>query len=471
MKKTQTQLFADHHDDSIQQGALKYGLLYAAETEGRHVFPSEEAIADLAHFAENLPDEPTDAESVIEQLQQYGAPATVNTAGGRYFGFVTGSYTPIGAAARVMATFWDQNSAMEVMSPICATLEHTVEAWLSDLLGLPSTTAAGFVSGSSAANIVGLAAGRYRLLQRKGWSVNEQGLNGAPKLRIVTGEKSHSSVKKAVSMLGLGTANIEFVPVDEQGRIIPAQMPKLDDLTLLILQAGEVNTGDYDDFEQLCDLANAAGSWVHIDGAFGLWAAAVPEFEHLTKGLGKADSRAVDGHKTLNMPYDSGIAMCADREAMTAALHSSGSYIVVSQKSRDGMFYTLEMSRNSRIVELWATLKYLGRNGVAEMIYGMHQRTVQFSKLFKEIPGFTVVNEVVFNQLLIRCATDELTEQVMEGIQKERECWAGSSSWGGHKVIRISVCSWMTTEEDVVRSVRSFERVLKGIETSTASRH
>lgn len=466
MSPLQTKLFADFTDRSIQELAHQHGLDYVDGVGERTVFPTEDALHELRQFHEELPAGPVPAREVIEQLQRYGAPATVNTAGSRYFGFVTGSYTAVGAAAKVMSTYWDQNSALAVMSPICATLEATVEGWLRDLLKLPEQTAAGFVSGSSLANFVGLAAGRYRLLQRRGWDFNEQGLNGAPKLRIVTGDKAHSSAKKAVALLGLGMANIEYVPTDDEGRIIVASMPALDDLTLLILQAGEVNSGAYDDFEQLCDLAKAAGAWVHIDGAFGLWAAAVPELSHLTKGMDKADSWAVDGHKTLNTPYDCGIVLCADRTALAGAMNSTGSYIVVSENSRDGMFFTPDMSRRGRIIELWATLKHLGRSGVASMIYTMHERARQFAQLFGELPGFTVANEVAFNQVIVHCATDELTDAVLKNVQEARECWAGGSLWQGRKIIRISVCSWQTTEADVVRSVRSFQRAWEKEETS-----
>jgi glutamate/tyrosine decarboxylase-like PLP-dependent enzyme len=253
--------------------------------------------------------------------------------------------------------------------------------------------------------------------------------------------------------LGFGKDNIEWVEVDDQGRIIPELIPELDENTIVILQAGNVNTGSFDDFDYICTKATNANSWVHIDGAFGLWAGAVKKLKHHTKGMEKANSWAVDGHKTLNTPYDSGIVLCEDKEALVSALHMSGSYLVVAD--RDGMFYTPEMSRRARIIELWAVLKYLGKSGIDEMIYGMHQRTQQFATEL-DAAGFEIINDVVFNQVMVRCDTGELTTKTIERIQELRECWVGGSIWNGKETIRISVCSWATTSEDVTRSVNSF---------------
>ena len=248
--------------------------------------------------------------------------------------------------------------------------------------------------------------------------------------------------------------------MDDQGRIIPELIPELDERTILILQAGNVNSGSFEDFNKICDIANKANSWVHIDGAFGLWAAAVDELKYLTSGMERANSWAVDGHKTLNTPYDCGIILCEDEDALVSALHMSGSYIVVGDE-RDGMHYTPEMSRRARIIELWATLKYLGKKGIDQMVYGMHQRAMQFKKELNKIDGFEILNEVVFNQVIVSCETDELTEVTINKIQDLRECWVAGSIWNKRKVIRISVCSWATTIEDVNRSVKSFKQALQ----------
>lgn len=460
MKKTiQQAMFTERKNKRVFDKAHDCAYAYLDAVSDRHVYPKTEALEALKYFEEAMPSESTTAVDVIESLHKYGSPATVAQTGGRYFGFVNGSTVPAGLAAKSLASYWDQNSAMYVLSPIASKLESVVEGWLRELFALPAHTVAGFVSGTSMANFCGMAAARYRLLQRQGWDINEQGLFAAPKIRVVTGRHAHSTVLKAIGLLGLGKTNIEWVDVDEQGRMIPEQMPDLDDRTLLILQAGNVNSGSYDPFDEICDKAQQANAWVHIDGAFGLWAGAVEQLKHLTKGMEKAHSWAVDGHKTLNTPYDSGIVLCADEDAMVAALHMTGSYIILSEE-RDGMFYTPEMSRRSRIVELWATLKYLGKKGVDEMVYGLHERAMQFAQELEQIDGFEVLNDVVFNQVIVRCQTDEMTEKVIQHIQESRECWVGGSTWYGRKVIRISVCAWTTNPEDVSRSVRAFEAAL-----------
>ncbi|TKD57935.1 aminotransferase class V-fold PLP-dependent enzyme [Flavobacterium sp. ASW18X] len=458
----QDSMFQEMKAREIFNQAQQFSFAYLDTIYERNVYPTEQAIANLTVFDEELPKSSSKAEDVITQLHEYGSPATTATLGGRYFGFVCGSAVPVGLAAKNLATYWDQAPAMHVLSPIGSKLESVVEKWLRDLFQLPQHTSAGFVSGTSTANLCGLAAARYRILQRNNWDINKKGLNGSPKIRIVTGKQAHSTVLKAVAILGLGVDNIEWVDVDREGRVIPELIPELDANTILILQAGNVNSGAFDPFEVLCEKARKANSWVHIDGAFGLWAGAVKELAHLTKGIEMATSWAVDGHKTLNTPYDSGIILCADKDAMTAALHMSGSYLVQS-KERDGMFYTPEMSRRARIVELWAVLKYLGKEGVDSMVLTMHQRAKQFALEIEQIDGFYVENEVVFNQVVVRCNTDKLTADVLEQIQALRTCWLGGSQWHDKKVIRVSICSWATTTKDITKSVKSFEKALKMI--------
>ncbi|MEQ9441556.1 MAG: aminotransferase class V-fold PLP-dependent enzyme [Cyclobacteriaceae bacterium] len=465
----QERMFLEMRNKQLMDQAQQYAYQHLETVLDRNVYPTEEALSNLAIFEESLPDAATAPEKVIDQLYQHGSPATVATLGGRYFGFVTGSALPVGLAAKHLGTYWDQASALHVLSPICAKLEAVVEKWLIQLFHLPENTAAGFVSGSSTANLCALAAARYRILERQGWDINAQGLFNAPRIRIVTGKHAHSSILKAISILGFGQDHIEWVAVDDQGRIMPEDMPALDEKTILILQAGNVSSGAFDDFNTLCDAANKAGAWVHIDGAFGLWAEAVASLKHLTAGMGKASSWAVDGHKTLNTPYDCGIVLCADQAALAAALHMSGSYIIES-KERDGMFYTPEMSRRSRIIELWAILKYLGKSGIDQMVYAMHERARQFAWEISRRDGFYVDNEVVFNQVLVRCDDDETTEQVLKNVQELRECWAGGAQWFGKRVIRVSVCSWATTAPDITRSVVSFEKALSMI-PNTPSNH
>lgn len=465
MTSLQQRMFAEMRDGAVFDRAHAHALRYVEEVFRRNVYPSAEALEKLAVFEEEMPAQPAAAEDVIELLHRHGSPATVAQIGGRYFGFVCGSAVPAGLAAKHLATYWDQNSGMYVLSPLAGTLERVVEGWLRSLLRLPETTVAGFVSGTSAANLCGLAAARYRLLQHLGWDVNRDGLFGAPRIRVVAGKQAHSTVMKAIALLGFGQGTVELVEVDHQGRIDPERLPQLDERTLLILQAGNVNSGSFDDFSRICARARQAGAWIHVDGAFGLWAAATRRFGHLTAGMEQAHSWAVDGHKTLNTPYDCGIILCADGEALASALHMTGSYIIRSD-DRDGMVFTPEMSRRARIVELWATLKYLGASGVDELVTTLHERAVQFAAEVGALDGFAVLNEVVFNQVLVACASDETTDRVLERIQALRECWVGGSSWQGRRVIRVSVCSWATTAEDISRAVRSFAQALSMVRAS-----
>ena len=458
----QNQMYKEVDEKIIFEKASQFAKEYLESVFERNVYPTEQALADLDKFDESMPLDSTNANDVIQFLNEYGSPATVTTTGARYFGFVSGGAVPVSLAAKVISTFWDQAPAMHVLSPIGSALETVVEKWLKEIFNLPESTVAGFVSGTSTANICGLAAARFRLLSNLNWNINDKGLFNAPQLRIVTGKHAHSTILKAIGLLGFGKENIEWVDVDDQGRLELSSLPQLDDRTILILQAGNVNSGSFDNFSELCKIAKKAGSWVHIDGAFGLWAGAVNQLKHLTKGIEGANSWAVDGHKTLNTPYDCGIVLCEDEAAIRSALHMTGSYIITGEK-RDGMFYTPEMSRRARVIELWATMKYLGKKGIDEMILEMHKRAVQFSTEIMEVEGFSVLNDVVFNQVLISCADDDLTDKVMKRVQDLRECWAGGSVWNGKKVIRISVCSWATTASDITRSVNSFKQALNEI--------
>jgi len=460
MDLLQDKMFKDLHDNSLFRKAETFGLDYLSNALDRHVYPHQSDLDNLSQFDEILPTETGQAHKLIEMLNQYGSPATTSMIGGRYFGFVNGSVIPAGLAAKNLSIFWDQNSAMEIISPIASKLESVVQNWLIDLFSLPKTTVAGFVSGTSMANFCGLAAARYRILENQSWNITEQGMFGAPKIRVVTSREAHSTILKAISLIGLGKGNIEWVDVDEQGRIKIDQIPELDETTILILQAGNVNSGSFDNFSKICLEAKKKGAWIHIDGAFGLWAGATRRLKHLTKDFEYADSWAVDGHKTLNTPYDSGIVLCNDAEALTASLHMTGAYIVIGE-GRDGMYYTPEMSRRARIIELWATIRYLGRNGIDELIWLMHQRAKQFAEGLSKISGFTILNEIVFNQVIVQCDSDKITESVIQEIQNSRECWAGGSIWKGRKVIRISVCSWTTTQEDIKRTINTFQNSLE----------
>lgn len=441
-------------EKTLFKQAEAYAFEYVDGARDRNVFPSDAAITNLDQFVEALPATNGDAADILKLLHEVGSPASVVNIGARYFGFVNGGSLPVSLAARWLADVWDQNSAMYVMSPINSKLEEITEGWLRELFGLPKNVVAGFVSGTSMAIFCGLAAARYRVFKNNDWDINKKGFQGAPKVRVVASRQAHGTVTKAIALLGFGIDNIEWVDFDDQGRIMTSRMPTLDKNTIVLLQAGNVNTGSFDDFNNICDKASKANAWVHIDGAFGLWASGSEQLKHLTKGIEKANSWSVDAHKTLNTPYDNGILLCSDKEALSYSLQATGSYLVLSER-RDGMLYTPEMSKRARVIELWAALKYLGKTGVDELVTGLHQRAVQFASELKA-EGFEILNDVVFNQVLVACENEELTVKTMQNIQASGECWAGGSKWNNQSVIRISVCSWATSEEDVTRSVRAF---------------
>lgn len=450
----QQNMFDQLAERALFEQAKTYAYDYMDTVAERPVYPLPESLEKLTIFDEPVPAKAQSGEETLRLLHEIGSPATVAQTAGRYFGFVNGNAVPTAVAARWLTDVWDQNAALHVMSPIVAKLEQVCERWANQLLGLPSETAAGIVSGTSIATMCGLAAGRYALLSKVGWDVNGDGLFGAPPIRVVLSDQSHSTVFKALALLGLGRNRVELVPSDEQGRIDIDQMPELDSNTLLILQAGNVNSGAFDDFERACTLAQEAGAWVHIDGAFGLWAAASPDLRHLTQGIEKADSWSTDGHKTLNTPYDCAMVLCKDRSALVASMQATGAYIQYSDH-RDNMLLTPDMSRRARAVELWATLRALGEDGLAEMLDGMCSAARLFAEKLSAA-GFQVLNDVVFNQVMIAADSPEQTTAVLAGVQQSGECWCGGSQWHGEPVIRISVCSWATTAEDVDRSVQAF---------------
>ena len=434
--------------------AHRYAAQYLEGVDHREVYPNDQNIANLAAFEESFPEIGSDPAQTLALLHSHGSPATVAQGGGRYFGFVNGGVHPPALAARWLADVWDQNAALSVMSPIAAKLESVCEHWLTELFRLPQHTAVGLVGGTSMSLICGIAAARGELLRRQGWDVGEEGLFGAPDIRVVVGEQAHGAVFKALSLLGLGRGRVETVPVDDQGAMKADALPQLDDKTLLILQAGNVNTGAFDPMAAICPIARQAGAWVHVDGAFGLWAAGCESTYPLYEGAEQADSWAVDAHKTLNVPYDCGILLCRRRESLLNALQASGAYLQMSD-DRDGMLYTPDMSRRSRSVDLWAALKTLGKQGVNALIEQLCDRARLFARLLAE-GGFRVLNDVVFNQVLIACEDSAQTERTLASVQASGECWCGGTQWNNEPAIRISVCSWVTTEEDVERSVAAF---------------
>ena len=458
----------DRNYQELLAQTMAYAVDYLSGVEERSPFPRQEDLVRMEELEEPLPQCPTDPSEVIELLHRIGSPATNAQNGGRFFGFVNGGLLPAAHAAQWMVDTWNQNSALYLMSPIASKLEEICEGWMVELLGLTGGTAAGFVTGSSNAIICALAAARDHLLRRQGYDIHELGLRGAPPVRIVLNQQVHSAVRSALSILGFGNREVEEVPVDAYGRILPEKMPPLDENTILIIQAGNVNGGSFDPIDILCDRARQAGAWVHIDGAFGLWAAASKRHRHLVKGLEKADSYSCDAHKTLNASYDCGIVLCKNREALVRAMQAEGAYLAYGEH-RENMRYTTEMSRRPRAVALWAALKSLGRDGVERMIDQLCDRAQLFAEGLQRA-GITVVNPVFFNQFLCKLETPQKTRRLLALVQQGGVCWCGGSVWEGEPVIRVSVCSHRTSEEDIHRSIQAFSEAAAAVNTEMAGR-
>jgi glutamate/tyrosine decarboxylase-like PLP-dependent enzyme len=365
-------------------------------------------------------------------------------------------------AANWLAGAWDQNAGLTILAPIAARLERVAGKWLLEAFGLPGDSAAGFVTCATQANFTGLAAARHALLDRKGWNVEAQGLFEAPAIRVVVGDEVHVSVLKALSMLGLGRERVTRVPVDDQGRMRAEALPPLDADTIVCLQAGNVNTGAFDPAEDVIAKAKAAGAWVHVDGAFGLWAAAAPPRAHLVRGLAGADSWATDAHKWLNVPYDCGLVFVREARFLAAAMGVRAAYLVQGETA-EPFELTADFSRRARGVEVWAALRSLGRSGLADLI----ERTCRHAHRFAEgltQAGFEILNDVVLNQVLVSFGEPEVTRRVITGIQQDGTCWCGSTVWQGRTAMRISVSSYATTEEDVERSLAAMIRVAGSVQ-------
>jgi glutamate/tyrosine decarboxylase-like PLP-dependent enzyme len=432
---------------------------YLEGVDARPVAPTPEAVAALGALRGPLPPGPTSAEAVLHLLHEYGSPATVAKGSGRYFGFVNGGCLPAALAAAWLVSAWDQNAAFFVQSPTAITLEEIALDWVRELLGLPEGTGGAVVTGATMANFTALAAARHALLTRAGWDVEADGLFGAPEITVVVGDEVHPSLLKALGMLGLGRKRVVRVPVDGQGRMRADALPHLDGRTILCLQAGNVNTGAFDPAAAICPAARAAGAWIHVDGAFGLWAAASPEYRKWTKGFELADSWATDGHKWPNIGYDCGIALVKDPKDLRAAMSVKASYLELGEK-REPSDYNPELSRRARGVELWAGLRSLGRSGMAEIVERTSSHARRFAAGLKAA-GYQVLNGVVINQVLVSFGKPERTLATIARLQADGTCWCGSTVWQGQTAMRISVSSWATTKEDVDRSL---EAMLKAAE-------
>lgn len=424
---------------------------YLESLDARSVAPTKEAIARLDNFEQNFPENGSTVEAVVAELDEIGSPATMASAGGRFFGYVIGGSLPVTVAANWLATAWDQNAGLVVTSPVNATLESVALGWVKEIFHLPEQCAGGFVTCATAANFAALAAARHALLGRAGWDVEAQGLFGAPPLTIVTGDEVHASMQKALSLVGFGRQRVVCVPVDAHGRMRVDAFPAVDERTIVCVQAGNVNTGAFDPVSEICERARSQGAWVHVDGAFGMWAAAAPSRAHLVRGIEEADSWGTDAHKWLNVPYDSGLVFTREASALRAAMSVGGAYIA-QDEDRVPYQYTPDFSRRARGVEVWAALRQLGRKGLADLI----ERTCRHARRFAvglSAAGYTVLNDVVLNQVLVSFGNAERTRDVIGRIQNEGTCWCGCTVWQGKVAMRISVSSWATNEEEVERSL------------------
>lgn len=423
----------------------------------RRVFPAPDAVAALDRLDGPLAREGVDAHEVLRLLDEVASPATVATTAGRYFGFVIGGAVPAAAAAGVLGAAWDQNAVMRATSPAAVRLEEIALAWARDLLGLPEEARGALVTCTTVANATGLAAARHALLARQGWDVDSRGLFGAPEIPVIVGEEVHVSVLKALSVIGFGRERVITVPTDSQGRMRADAFPRLTAPAIACIQAGNVNTGSFDPAEAVCELVHEAGGWVHVDGAFGLWAASAPQRAHLTRGMALADSWATDGHKWLNVPYDCGFVYVRQPEPLFRAMRMQADYLQLGREW-EPLHWTPDSSRRARGVEVWAALKALGRDGVADLV----ERTCRYAARFAERlrdAGFEILNDVVINQVLVSFGSDERTREVIDAVQRDGTCWCGGTLWHGRQAMRISVSSWATTADDVEISADAIIRL------------
>jgi glutamate/tyrosine decarboxylase-like PLP-dependent enzyme len=436
---------------------------YLAELYGRAVSPSPDAVAALEGFRTSLPDHPSDPVGTIDLLHSLGSPATTATAGGRFFGLVVGGSVPAALGARVLSSAWDQVVFNDSTSPVGIVLEEVAASWLLDLLDLPPTCSVGFVTGATMANVTCLAAARHEILRRQGWDARTQGIRNCPPFRIVAGEETHITVFKALALLGLGTDSVERVPCDDQGRIRVDQLPQLDANMIVLAQAGNVNSGASDDIAGIVERGN--GAWVHVDGAFGLWAAASPTLQGQLFGYEAADSWVVDGHKWLNTPYDCGMAICRHAEAVHTTMATQAPYLKAGGTAAPKDMVP-EFSRSARGVEVWAALHSLGRSGIADMLDRTCAHARRLAKGLQAL-GFVILNEVVLNQVVATVdGAENRMAELAARVQASGEAWFGPTHWRGRSAVRFSVASWMTDKDDIERTldaVAEAKRALFGV--------
>ncbi|HKV97344.1 MAG TPA: pyridoxal-dependent decarboxylase [Gammaproteobacteria bacterium] len=445
--------------DLLNDAAAR-ALNYLDGVQTRSVAPLPQAVAGLGRLDQPLPEQPSRPEEVLRVLDETCSDATMAMAGPRFFGFVIGGSLPVALAANWLASAWDQNSAYYQAMPATSYVEQVALRWVLELFDLPAACGGAFVTGGTMANFCALAAARHVVLKRAGWDVEASGLIGAPPVTLVISDEAHPSVTKSLGLLGFGRNRAVRVPTDSQGRMRATALPRISGPTIVCTQVGNVNTGAFDPVSDIGEAAHRAGAWLHVDGAFGLWAAAVPAMSRLVTGIAQADSWATDFHKWLNVPFDSGLALVRDAEALRAAMAITAEYLPTGSMFRNPADYVPELSRRARGVEVWAALRALGRAGVIELV----ERNCRQARRFAEglrAAGYEILNDVVLNQVLVSFGDAQMTNEVIAAIQADGTCWCGGTVWQGRTAMRISVCSFATTDDDVELSLKAMLRIAK----------
>jgi glutamate/tyrosine decarboxylase-like PLP-dependent enzyme len=454
--------------------AVQHAREFLDNLDGRAVAARVDAAGVREVLGGPVPEHGEDPRAVVDALVAGVDPGLVASAGPRFFGFVVGGVLPAALAADWLVSAWDQNAFLHALSPAAAAIEQIASAWILELLDLPATASVGFVTGGQGANTTCLAAARHALLARAGWDVEADGLIGAPPVRILCGEHAHATIDSALRLLGLGTNTAIRVAADDQGRMKPEALRDAlaegDGPAIVCAQAGDVATGAFDAFEPIADACAADDAWLHVDGAFGLWAAACPTTRHLTRGVDRADSWALDAHKWLNVPYDAGMAIVAAAEAHVATMSLAGPYLVFDPDQRDNTDYVPEASRRARGVPVYAALRSLGRAGVAELVERNCAQARRMAQRLEAIPGAKVLNDVVLNQVLVRLpGGDDTNRAAIAAVQRDGICWLGGTTWHGQYVLRVSISNWATTNDDIDRSADAIVLAAQSVSSGMSS--
>ncbi len=452
----------DKNFKKLLKTVLEDSLEYRKSLDKRRVFPDQKMLEKLQRLDFPLPKKPNKPEKVLKLLSSSGSAGTVAVAGPRYFGFVIGGSTPVTLAANWLGGAWDQNCGMDTTSPVAAIVEEISLKWLLELYGFPKTCGGAFVTGATMAGFTCLAAARSHLLNRQDWNVEKKGLFGAPEINVIVSDEAHVTILKAFSMLGMGNERVTKVPTDHNGRMLIDKIPKPSGPAIICVQAGDVNSGCFDQIDEIINRFKSDDVWIHVDGAFGLWVLVSGKYKHLGQGIEKADSWSVDAHKWLNVPYDSGIALVRNAEALRSAMSVRTSYLKSTPGKRQPNEFTPELSRRARGIEIWTAIATLGKKGIAEIVERCCDHA-QFAAKRLTAAGYKILNDVVINQVLVSFGDEKKTQSVIKAIQDDGTCWCGGTVWKGQAAMRISVSSWATTEKDMKKSVDAMIRIAKKV--------